>query len=160
LPYENVCIYSDKPTKCYWKGNNLHNDNGKAVEYADGWGWYVLNGVVMKEEYVTTPADRIKPESILAEENVDMRRELIRKVGVEKMMSYGKIIEESNGYKLLDMAKLFRGIPYAPFLLMRNPSVADTSHLEGVSPECHTIEQAINWRAGNISIQWTPEQLS
>ena len=160
LPYKNFFIYSDKPIRCHWKGTRLHNETGKAVEYADGWGWYSLNGVMMKPEHVLTPAAKMTPESVLAEKNVDMRRELIRKIGLIRLLEQGKIIEKSNGYELWDMSPILRGIRYAPHLLMKNPSVAETYHLEGVGPECRTVQEAINWRAGNIKVEWSPAQLS
>jgi hypothetical protein len=131
-----------------------------AVEYADGWGFYSLNGIRMKPEYVLTPAAELKPETVLKEKSVDVRRELLRKVGVIQMVSHGKVVEESGYYKLVDMSPVFTGIRYAPHLLMKNPSVDDTWHLEGVHPQCETIQQAINWRAGNINVLWTPAQLS
>ena len=131
-----------------------------AVKYADGWGWYALNGIMMKPEYVLTLADKIKPQTVLKETSVDVRRELLRKVGVMKMKSYGKTIEKVNGYELLDMSPVFQGLTYCPHLLMLNPSIPDTWHLEAVGRECKTIEQAINWRAGNLEVQWQPYQLS
>jgi len=158
-PYEKVFIYSNKPTICSWKGTRLHNESGMAVEYADGWGWYALNGVVMRPEYVLTPPEKITPEMVLKEENVDQRRELLRKIGVERMVSHGKIIDKNNGYQLIDLSPIMN-LNYAPYLLMKNPSVDDTHHLEGVGVECKTVQEAINWRGGNISIRWEPYQLS
>jgi hypothetical protein len=58
------------------------------------------------------------------------------------------------------MSPVFTGLNYAPHLLMKNPSLVDTWHLEGVHPTCETIQQAINWRAGNIKVEWSPAQLS
>jgi len=145
IPLKGMFIYSDKPIACHWKGNNLHNERGKAVEYSDGWGWYVLNGVEMKEEYVMTPAEQLQPDIILKEKNVDVRRELLRKIGLERMVSYGKEIDTTGFYKLIDMSPLISNETYAPYLLMKNPSLEDTWHLEGVGQECKTIEDALHW---------------
>jgi hypothetical protein len=76
------------------------------------------------------------------------------------MVEHGQVVNQQGDYKLIDMHNIFAGLGYAPFLLMKNPSVPDTWHLEGVGAECRSIQQAINWRAGNIEIQWTPAQLS
>jgi len=158
IPYKGIIFVAEKPIGVYWSNGRLHRENGPAVEYKDGYGVFSLNGVRMNEEYVMTKAEDIKPETVLKEENVDMRRELLRKVGVERMSSYGKVIDTQGKYKLLDMAKLFMGVEYAPHLMMVNPSLKDTYHLEGVSQECRTVEQAINWRAGGI--KWEPALLS
>ena len=159
-PLDSVCIISDRPESIKIRNGRLHSENSPAIKYTDGFSVYSLNGIPMKPEYVLTPASEITPDIILGEQNVDMRRELIRKVGVQKLRDCGKPIEQVGSYQLLDMASVFAGIQYAPHLLMKNPSVDDTWHFEGVSSECKTIEQAINWRAGNIKIQWSPAQLS
>ena len=114
----------------------------------------------MKPEHVLTPTNELSPETVLKEKSVDIRRELLRKIGVLKMKSKGIVVDTIGDYELIDMSPVFTGINYAPHLLMRNPSLPDTFHLEGVAPQCHTIEQAINWRAGNINIRWTPAMLS
>jgi hypothetical protein len=36
-------------------------------------------------------------------------------------------------------------IPDARYLKMVNPSIG-TFHVEGVDPQCATVEQALNWR--------------
>jgi hypothetical protein len=60
------------------------------------------------------------------------------------------------------MSPVFKGsgIRYAPFLLMQSASVEGARHLEGVSPECRTVEQAINWRASEVADNWDPDLLS
>ncbi len=161
LPHDNICWISERHNIVRMNSRNrLHCETGMALAYPDGWGIYALNGIKMKPEYVLTPAKDINPEMIMKETNVDQRRELIRKVGVDRLASYGKKIHKEGDYELIDMSPVLAGIQYAPHLLMKNPSVEDTWHLEGVAPECKTVEQAINWRAGNIEIQWQPYQLS
>jgi hypothetical protein len=161
LPHEKLCWISDRHNVLRLnKRGRLHCESGMALSYPDGWGIYALNGIRVKPEYVLTPADQISPETVLKEKSVDVRRELLRKVGVLRMSEYGKVVDAQGDYKLIDMAKLFTGLRRAPFLLMKNPSLDDTFHLEGVAPECETVEQAINWRAGNIEIKWSPAQLS
>ena len=65
----------------------LHCDGAAAVTYPDGWKIYALNGIRVKREYAVTPAENISPETVLAETNVDIRRELIRKIGVDRMLA-------------------------------------------------------------------------
>jgi len=157
----DFCIVSNTPKKIERKENALHCENGKAIEYRDGWGLYFLNGVRMKEEYVMTPAEKIKPETILSEKNVDVRRELIRKIGVERLVSAGKLLEQKNGYSLYDMSAVFHPIDRAVFLLMKNPSVPGVFHMEGVAPNVKTIQEALNWRRyGNMKKEWNPEILT
>ena len=47
------------------------------------------------------------------------------------------------------------------FLCMENPSIAGTMHMEGVFPECQTVEHAINWRKyRDINKEWKPEKIT
>jgi hypothetical protein len=160
LPFEGLFIYSDKP-KIHWESNRLHNSNGMAVEYSDGWGWYCLNGIPMKKEHILAKPDEIDVKVILSEKDVDIRRELIRKVGILKLKSTGKLIDKLGDYELIDMRKPLMLDSYAPHLLMKNPSLEDTWHLEGVPPDIKTCVEANNWQAtGDKTIEWSPAQLS
>jgi len=144
-PLEYACVICERPTAIRMKNGRLHSENSPSVEYADGFCVYSLNGVRMKPEHVLTPAEKLKPKDILAETNADMRRELIRKIGLVRLTEHGKVLDTWNNYKLIDMAPVL-GLNYSPFLLMKNPSVADTWHLEGVPRECKTVEHALNAR--------------
>ena len=163
-PYENWLIISDRPKSIRWNDAErpvLHADLAPALEYRDGWKVYCLNGIRMKEEYVMTPAEKIKPETVMAESNIDIRRELIRKVGVDRLLKCGKVVETAGEYALYNMAPIFPNVPYAPHLLMKNPSVPGVFHLEGVSQDCRTVKHAINWRRyGDIGRDWEPSVLT
>jgi len=153
LPHENICWVSERHNILRLNNRNrLHCETGPALEYPDGWSIYALNGVVVKPEYALTPGDQLDPGTILKEKNVDVRRELLRKVGIIRMVGYGKEIDRRDNYRLIDMSRIFKGsrLRYAPYLLMQSPSIDGAPQLKGVSPECHTVEQAINWRAGRI----------
>jgi hypothetical protein len=163
LPHQNICWVSERHSGLHLSvDGRLHCENGRAIEYPDGWGVYVLNGVVMEPRHVLTPAERLDPREIVKEPNVDVRRELIRKAGITRLLDYGKEVDRQGNYRLVDMSPVFKGsgIRYAPYLLMDSASLAATQHLEGVSPECRTVEQAINWRASEVAKTWKPLQLS
>ena len=121
----------------------------------------------MKPEYILIQPDQLDPAIILKESNVDIRRELLRKIGISRMLIYGKEVDSQGNYKLIDMSPIFgknewdqNRIEYAPYLLMQSPSNEGAQHLEGVSPECRTVEQAINWRASEVAKNWKPDQSS
>src|SRR3990167_3257583 len=87
LPYKNFCFVSERHNvlKRDPQGR-LHCDDGIALAYPDGWGIYALHGVRVKPEYVLTPSAELKPETILAENNAEVRMALIRKVGLERLV--------------------------------------------------------------------------
>ena len=158
--YEKVVYIIQKPVAITYKESRLHSDDGPAVRYADRTGHYYLNGIKAPSEYVETRAEEIPTEWVIKENNVELRKELLRKIGMERMLEHGEKLDQWNTYELWNMEAILPRVTYAPYLLMRNPSMPGVIHLEGVHEDCRTCKEAINWRAGNIQITWKPSQLS
>ena len=108
---------------------------------------WALHGVQVPKEIVLTPADKLDCNLILKEKNVEVRREIIRKIGIERVINKlgAKSIEKSldNQYELLNFDCIDGR--FRPYLKMFNPSI-NTWHIEGIHPECNTIEKALAWR--------------
>ncbi len=157
IPYKNVAFISEKPIEINWENKRLHKDGDKAVKYSDGWGIYCLNGVRVPEYLVITPESRLDIEFFKKEKNVEVRTQFVRKYGIDRMRTLGKIIDKMDrwDYELIDMSPIFTNINYAPYLKMKNPSTG-TIHMEGVHPECKTVEMALKWRAGEDVKEWNP----
>jgi hypothetical protein len=156
IPYEGVCFISEKPVEIHWKNKELHRDGDMAVKYKDGYGMYCLNGIRVPEYLAITPESKLDIEFFTKEKNADVKAEFIRKYGIDRMVSLGKKIDSWKNYKsnhwwakseyeLFDMSPIFTSVRFAPHILMRNQTTK-TYHLEGVAPECKTLEQAIEWR--------------
>jgi hypothetical protein len=153
---------SEKTTEIHRDENNrLHNPNGPAVLYPDGFSVYALHGIRMKPHYVMTPGPELDPVQVLQEADVDVRRELIRKIGIEMMLTHlpHKVLDESGNYQLLRID--FPGLAQdTRYLKMLNPSIG-VWHLEGCERTCNTVQQAIDWRAGDLATEsWQPSQLT
>lgn len=149
-PLENILIVGSKPSLIARNSaGQLHRDESPAIEYSDGWQLFFLNGIAMEPEQVLTPAEHIEPDSVLKETNADRRRELIRKVGIERMLAKlpHKSLDRRENYELLSI-RLSNEVSDARYLRMVNPSVG-CFHLEGVEPSCKTITEALNWRNSN-----------
>lgn len=144
-PYENICFVSDRPEQIHKKGVQLHNDSGPAVLYRDGYALWCLNGVDVGELIVTTPADQLDVNLILTTKNAEVRREIVRKIGIERVCDElkARVIDTQGDYSLL-LLDLQDGRK-RPYLKMLNPSIG-TYHIEGVPPDCDTVEKAITWR--------------
>ena len=154
--YENYVVVSDRPTIVSMEPNGrgserLHCEAGPAIAFADGWEVYALHGVRVSKEIVTTPADKLDPQLLLKEINAEVRREILRKIGVERAIASlgAKVIDKFGDYELLEVD--FSGTPRR-YLKMRNPSIG-VWHVEPVGPECTTIEcvygrdtEALHWR--------------
>lgn len=136
----------------------MHCTNGPCIKWGGGFEMYRLNGVRMTKEQVMTPAEQIDINSIIKEQNVEIRRELIRKVGIERFIqkSGAKVLDKKGEYELLSI-NLSDEVSDARYLKMKNPSI-DVWHVEGV--EGDTVQEALNWRAGNMKEKWSPKVLT
>jgi len=125
----------------------LHNEKGPAIKFKDGWSFWFLNGVSVPQWIVETLPEDITPEKVLEIKNVEVRREAIRKMGIDRLINKGKVIDKAPGYELIDLGNLFVGRDnfYAPYLAMRNPST-NIWHVEGIHEDCRTIDSALQWR--------------
>lgn len=145
-PLTKFCIFCEKPLAiCRNNSNQLHNEKGPALSYPGDWHIYALNGVRLPRELVETPADQLDPAIILKIRNAEIRRELVRKLGMQRIFKTlkHKIIESQEDYRLVEID--LQDGRRRPYLFMKNPSI-DTWHIEGVPPEIKTIESALAWR--------------
>lgn len=162
-PLDELTVICRKPTAIHLNENNvLHRDGGPAMEF-EGLGnfkIFSLNGVRVPEYLAVTPSHQIDVKLYNEEKNADVKAEFIRKVGVESMLEFGEKLDtfenydqEENPwwwkseYELWDMKHLFSNLDTAPYLRMINQT-SRVFHLEGVSPECRTIRDAIKERFG------------
>ena len=144
FPLENVCIISQKPTVINIKDGKLHADGKAALEYADGFKIWALNGVRVPQYLAETPASALDIEFFKKEQNADVKAEFIRKYGIERMVSMGKLVDtwenhegaknfewyKKSEYKLIDMSPIFSTYNYLPYLYMKNQTVPGIYHLE------------------------------
>jgi hypothetical protein len=137
----------------------LHNTKGPAILYPDGFALYFLNNIQMTEEQVMTPAEHMTVESVMKEPNVDVRRELLRKIGLEKFVrdTKGKVLDtymakynnKEIEYQLIEITLNISEdeVTTARVLKMDNPSI-NAQHIEGVEDTCNTVKEALAWRLG------------
>ncbi len=162
-PLDEVTFVCEKPTEIHLNENNvLHRDGGPALSY-DGLGdfkIYALNGVRVPEYLAVTPEEKLDLDLYNKETNADIRAEFVRKVGIERFLDKGTLIDSyknydaethewwhKSEYELWDMSSLFEGLDYAPFIKMLNQTTG-IWHMEGVSPECRTVGDALKERFG------------
>jgi len=158
VPYENFCILQEKTKEVHLKDNRIHNETGPAIAYSDGFELYGLNGVRVPKEIVMTPANDLDPAMILKETNAEVRREIVRKIGIHNIVEKlgGEVVDKKGHYELL-LLDLQDGRK-RPYLKMKNPSI-DTWHVEGVPTEIKTVNEALAWRNG-LTLFTNPEILT
>lgn len=140
----------------------LHRDGAPAVE----WGrakFYYLNGVRAPEHIVMTPEEKLDPKIYFEERNVEIRRQIIWKLGMTRILSSltdVTLIDKKSCYGIKDMYCLYeyydpKAMEKRRFLRMKNPSLPINEkkheyveHCEFVHPDCETVEEAIIFRNG------------
>ena len=162
-PLDNATIVCEKPTEINLNENNvLHKDGGPALTYAGHGDFkiYSLNGVEVPEWLAVTPEEDLDVNKYSEITNADVKAEFVRKVGVERFVDKGKKLDSYNNYdadshpqwyksqyELIDMGPVFMEGQRAPYLQMVNGTTG-IFHLEGVSPECQTVRDALKERFG------------
>ena len=158
--FENICFISDFPTEINInQDGSLHHQDKAALTYKDGFSLYYSNRIEMHEKYILTPADQITKEDFLGEENADMKRELILKLGLPRVL-------EMLGANVLDTMETQFGGKYellecnlhenvkGKYLKMQCPSTKNY-HILGVSNESKTALDAYK----DLNNGLTPEEM-
>ena len=167
-PLDNITIVCRRPKEIHLNENNVLHKDGAAALVFNGEGdfkVYSLNGVTVPEYLAVTPAQDLNVDDYLKENNADIKAEFIRKAGVEKFLNLGKLVDSyknyskakhewwhKSQYELWDMKKLFTSLNYAPYLKMLNPTTG-IWHLEGVSPKCNSVKDALKERFGGRELK-------
>jgi len=162
-PMPEYTIVSEKPTEIHLNAENrLHRDGGPALTYAGRGNLkvYALNGVRVPEYIAVTPEEKLDLDYYKTITNADVKAEFVRKAGIERFKSLGKLLDTYENYKgeeyawwhksqyeLWDMEAIFDGLNCAPYLMMTNLTTG-IYHFEGVSPDCQDLKSAIKQRLG------------
>ncbi len=154
--FENMVFVCEKPSKLYLNAQGqLHKDGSMALEYSDGYGLWILNGISVPKWLVETKAEKINPKLALTETNADIQREIIRKVGAERILKCcnAKTLDDWNdpntgyNYKLMDMSigeRIRR-----KYLYFEHASMKGVFYAKPVPPE---TKKALHARAWMLSM--------
>lgn len=131
---------------------------------------YFCDGLNVPQWLYETPKEKLNPAQLKEIENVDVRTVFIKKIGIEKFIQQGKIIDSyenypdnewwvKSEYKLIDMNKILlkpfsrqkENLDYAPFLCMKNQTTGEY-HLEGISPDCKDLYDALKMRYKGLNL--------
>ena len=98
-------IYCDRPEIAKFDDQGrLHCEDGPAIQFRDGWGYYYMSGIPVSEYYGKMPADEIKLDEVLQLRNSDMRMAIIKKIGLTRLLATTKhrVISEAHGNSLIE----------------------------------------------------------
>ena len=135
----------------------LHCDGDAAIRYQDGFAVHALNGVRVPEWLAVKKQSEIDPREFAKIQNAEVRREFVRKVGIEKIARHmdAKVLDRQSDYELLELDLGGRTGKW-PCLKMLNPSIK-VYHMEFVPKEVRTVRKALEWRnqSGLVPAQLT-----
>lgn len=163
IPYTDIVVIVEYPTALELDSEKrLHSETGPALSYSDGYKAYYLTGRRVPEWLVTQDSKTWTKEQILAEKNAEVRREIIKRLGVkEAVLRLGAKTVDSKDYSGRKDFYTHEGRDYELlsvdfgtggkriYLKMNNASVADV-HIEAVDPRCTTVEMALGFREREI----------
>jgi hypothetical protein len=164
--HPKFCLVSDFPEILRVNARRQpHAEFGPSHRWRDGWSIWHINGVKVEQWMAESHPDDMDARRVLQIENVDQRRECIRRMGMGRIISQLEPAvldterrEVGGEYRLLAV-DMNHGEPWR-FLQMINQSTG-AAHIEAVPRECETVRHALNWRASqNINEEWFPTILS
>jgi hypothetical protein len=129
--------------------NRPHSYNKPSILFANGDCICHFSGIKVPMKYVK--AKTFTKNEILSEANVDIRREMVAKIGIleaEKVLGANSVdkLKTSFGgeYELLMIDYKGNGTQ-RPYLKMKNPSIK-AYHIEGVGESVKTVNDAVKYR--------------
>jgi len=99
IQLNGFCIVSNMPDNIKRNGRGrLHNENGSAIHFRDGYELYYWNGLCVPKSWIMDK-DSITKDTIVSESNAEKRRCLREIIGAKK---YYDLITDGHGLDLLD----------------------------------------------------------
>lgn len=80
VPYAGLVVVGRRPVEIHWEGTDLHNPEGYAVRFADGYPVWSIRGVAADEQIVMRPKTQTL-EQINQEPNEEVKRLRIERYG-------------------------------------------------------------------------------
>lgn len=86
-PMEHVVVAAERPTEAHRDdAGRLHSADSKAIVWPDGWGVHIWHGVRVPDWVIETPAGELSAWSADREQNVEIRRAIIERMGYERYL--------------------------------------------------------------------------
>jgi len=152
LPFEKICIICDRPLHIRFDAENrLHAEGEPAIAFADGYSLYFHHGVKLPEEYGKVHPDRWQAEWLLSEENAELRRVLIERIGYDRICQELEVTELDSWqeYTLLSIEfdDDFDDEGNAKPVYLLKMTCPSTGHIHAlrVPPDMRSAQEAIRW---------------
>lgn len=98
IQFDLACILVELPKEIHRRVDRMHNEEGPAVTFADGYSQYYWEGVAVPEKLIMD-SENITKEDILKQDNAEVRRAFREKLGGVR---YYDILSDGEGVNLID----------------------------------------------------------
>ena len=151
IQLDGACIVSEMPTEIHRDNRGrLHNVEGPAIKFGDGYEMYSLFGVRLdKEIHAKICSGSMCIKDIFAIENIEQRMVALKMRGAEKILEESKaqlLDSSARGNQLYILKEVF-SVP-AYFLKYKDPST-DRVYVSGIDPEIGidaNADKAMAWK--------------
>jgi len=155
---ENCCFVYLKPLKISFnEQGKLHNAQDSAIEFVDGTKLFYWNGVEVPEIVVNAPK-KIRAKAIDSERNVEVKRVMIERFGLDRYMIGAKKIQEDAfgilyrqlvpGDEDLYVVKVLNSTP--------EPDGSQRVYFLRVPPAVKTAREGVAWTFGFREHEYFP----
>jgi len=148
-PYRGAVLFVERPVRlCLDPQDRLHSADGMALAYPDGAGLYAWHGVTVPKDVILRPDD-LAPFDILHEPNVEVRRIMIERFGLDRLLSQTRsqcLDVDQDGRRALYRLRLAHDEPVVA-VKVRCPSTNQVYFLR-VPPAIRTCRDAVAWTFG------------
>lgn len=161
---DGLCIVSNMPTKVVRdEQNRLHNEDGAAIEFADGYKLWFYHGIAVKAEWIEKP-EKLTKNDWSNEDNLEKRRVIQELMGDDfpKKLKAKLVSKSSKEFK--DKHNLFGlyevELKDDPESVARYVKVQDHSssrqYFIRVKPNLSDADEALAWTFGMTKEDYTP----
>ncbi|WP_223177585.1 DUF6745 domain-containing protein, partial [Sphingobium jiangsuense] len=152
---------SERPVVVRWDdGRRLHNEDGPAVQYSDGYALYSWHGTRLPAEWVEHRAT-IDPAEILRCQNVEQRAAGAACIGWPRMLSVlgSKVIDHDPDPSHGDLIELQLPGLDQPGRFLKAECPRNGTIVEGVPGNIKTVLEAQAWRVGLLPSEFSYPQV-
>jgi Leucine Rich repeats (2 copies) len=143
--FENVCYVCSRP--CQFRLDSkyrLHAEAESALEFPDGYKLYSYHGVTLPEKYGQVHPDRWQAQWILDEENAEIRRVLIERIGYDRICQQLQAVE-LDSWQEYTLLKIDNADIEPIYLLKMTCPSTGFIHALRVPPNVVSAQEAIRW---------------
>lgn len=159
-PYEKICVLTERPVALERDNRRrLHGESSMAMRFGDNWGVFAWHGVLVPGYVVLLP-EPLTFDLIEAEPNVEVRRVLIERFGLDKYLREGRVAKmhedqcgilyrmQSQGDEPILVVRVMNSTP--------EPDGTIKEYFLRVPPTMQRARQAVAWTFGLTEEEYQP----